>query len=107
MLVPPWPGLEVIGNVVDRPTPKPPARLIGDVGRKPAPQCTALQSLAGFVAAENGLRCVAETAMAETLGEIGAAIPLRAFVRIRHKGPGREVELIPNPHGHPDVERKR
>ena len=64
---------EMLGNVVDRPTPKPPARLIGDVGRKPALQCTALQSLAGFVAAASTVvAALVHVARRVTLGRLSA-----------------------------------
>ena len=100
-------GLEIVGDLLNRPTTEATARIVGDVGGKPALQRVALQPLAGLVAAENGLRRVTEAAMAEALGQIGAAIPLGALVRIRHKCPGREVQPIPHPHGRANVERKR
>lgn len=45
--------------------------------------------------------------MAETFGQISAAIPFRALTTVRLKLPGREKELVPHRHTGARAERKR
>jgi len=45
--------------------------------------------------------------MPRSLHQVRPAIPLRGFIRIDAKLAGREVELVPGQHPHPDVQRER
>ena len=99
-------GLEVGGDFVHRPAAKAAALIVGDVRRNPALQDVASQSLPRLVAAEEILRRMTGSTMAEAFGQVGAAIPLRAFIRIGLECTRREEELIPNEHGRANVERK-
>src|SRR5436190_22752090 len=100
-------GLEIFYDVVDGPCAQAASRVAGDVGREPALQRIASQTLAGLIAAEKVFRRMTHAAMPWTLGEVGAAIPFGALPGDRLKWPRLEIQCVPHRHGCADVERKR
>src|SRR5579859_4050745 len=101
------PGSQVGDDVVGAPVLEAMATGVGDVGREPTLDRTALQEFTGLVPARDVLRCVAGPAMHEALDQIGPAVPFGALLGHRVKRPGPIEELVPRDHPVTDVERKR
>ena len=99
-------GLQIGDDIINRPAAKSAARIVGNVGREPTLQCVALQALSCLVAAKKILRRVAQAAMAETFGQIGAAIPFQTLVGDRTERPRHKEQHVPNRHGSANIERK-
>src|ERR1700692_1805653 len=84
--------LEIIDQVVNRPTADPFALIGRDVGCEPALQRGTLQVGAVAVGAERRLRRVTGATMTESIGEIASAVPLGGLRRVRLEPPWPEVQ---------------
>ena len=76
------------------------------VGREPGAQHAALQETLLLVAAEEALRRVASGAMARSVDDIGAAVPLGALARRRLEVARLEIEPVPESHQAADRQRE-
>src|SRR5262249_6371182 len=99
------PGLEEIGDVLLAPVADALLRYVGYPALAFRIGATR-EALSRDDAAEKIARAVTLRAMAKTVDEIGAAIPLRAAAAVRHERTVIDEQQLPNPDIAADVERK-
>ncbi len=98
-------ALQIFDDVVDAPRFQAATRGAIEPRREPALHQAAAEQMVAFVGAEQVLGRVARTAMRHALDQIGAAIPVRAFLLIGLEYPGPEEQIIPDAHQCTVVER--